>query len=210
MADHPSPVAQEVESLRDFAALADPHQLELIRDETPGRDAAAAVEEAARRGRGRPRGSLNKRNAKFREQLLALYGHPAEVLARAAFSPVEVLAAQLKCTELEAGQLAIRAAAELLPYVEGKQPVQVEISRRSDVVLVMAGAGVSGETVEAIAHEVNDASEGGIDWELAEIGEAIPSLSGEPLQAVSQSIEPQSGEYARIGHFRAPLDPARR
>jgi hypothetical protein len=194
MAEHPSPVVQEVEQLRDLCLLPDAEQLELIRDAVPGRDAAAAVQIEEKRGRGRPPGSLNKRNAKFRDQIIALGGHPALALVRAYSTPVEALAAKLGCTKLEAAQLGVRAAAELLPYVEGKQPVQVEISRRSDVVLVMAGGGVSGETVDAIAEEVNDASDSGIDWELAEIGDVLPSLSGEPLRDVSQSTGPQSAD----------------
>ena len=119
------------------------------------------------------------------------------MLARAAITTVETLAAQLDCTKGEAAQLAIRAAAELLPYVEGKQPVQVELTRRSDVVLVMAGGGVSGETIDAIAEDVNDASASGIDWETAEIGEvlpSLPSLSGEPSRGVSQQGGAQSGD----------------
>jgi hypothetical protein len=56
MADHPSPVAGELNQARDLALLADPEQLELIRDQVPGRDAATAVQVAERRGRGRPFG----------------------------------------------------------------------------------------------------------------------------------------------------------
>jgi hypothetical protein len=57
MADHPSPVAGELSSARDLCILGDPEQLELIRDEQPGRDAGAAsssprsAAEAARRVR---------------------------------------------------------------------------------------------------------------------------------------------------------------
>lgn len=187
MADHPSPVAGELSSARDLCILGDPEQLELIRDEQPGRDAGAAVIAAEKRGRGRPAGALNKRNAKFREQLLALAPHPALALARAYSTPVELLAAQLGCTKLEAAQLGIRAAAELLPYVESKQPVAVAVKHAHDVVLVMPGNGVSAEQLDAIASEIADAAADGIEWAEAEIVDVLPSLTGTPDQAVSPS-----------------------
>ena len=190
MADHPSPVAADLDAERDTCILSDPEQLELIRDQVPGRDPGTAVAVAERRGRGRPRGALNRRNAKFREQLLALAPHPALALARAYSTPVETLAAQLGCSKLEAAQLGIRAAAELLPYIEGKQPTQVELTRRNDVVLIMPGGGISGEQLEAIQLEASEGMADGIDWAGAEIVEALPSLSGEPLQAVS----PEQGD----------------
>lgn len=164
MADHPSPIADELGEARDLALLADPEQLELLRDEVPNRDAGTAVAVAERRGRGRPAGALNKRNAKFRDQILALGPHPALALQRAYATPVDTLAAQLNCTKLEAAQLGIRAAVELLPYIEGKQPVTVDLRQQHDVILLMGGApGVGGEQLEAIASQVADRDEA-IDW----------------------------------------------
>jgi hypothetical protein len=191
MADHPTPLAGELDQARDLALLADPEQLELIRDQVPGRDAATAVQVAERRGRGRPLGSLNKRNAKFRDQLLALAPHPALALARAYSTPVEVLAAQLGCTKLEAAQLGIRAAAEVLPYIEGKQPISVDVRQRADVVMIMAGApGVTGQQLDAIAVEVNAGMVDGIDWDSAELEDLSPSLVGSP----SRDVSPEPGE----------------
>lgn len=183
MADHPGPVADELDEARDLALLADPEQLALIQDEQAGRSAGAAIIEAERRGRGRPAGSRNKRNAKFRDQILALGPHPAIALQRAYSTPVELLAAQLGCTRLEAAQLGIRAAAELLPYIEGKQPVTVDLRQQHDVVLIMGGApGVDGGQLEAIAEQVN-AADGAMDWDTAEF-EELPagdaSEQGEP------------------------------
>jgi hypothetical protein len=194
MVDHPSPVAAELNEARDLCLISDPEQLELIRDATPGRDAGTAVAVERRRGRGRPPGALNKRNAKFRDQLLSLAPHPALALARAYSTPVETLAAQLGCTLLEAAQLGIRAAAELLPYVESKQPVDVNLQRRNDVVLIMPGAGVSPEQLDRIAGEASEGMTEGIDWEASEIIDVLPSLSGTPLQDVSQSEPDQSAD----------------
>jgi hypothetical protein len=187
MADHPSPVAGELQEARDTCVLGDPEQLELIRDLVPNRDAATAVAIAERRGRGRPRGSLNRRNAKFRDQLLALAPHPALALARAYSTPVETLAAELGCSKLEAAQLGIRAAAELLPYVEGKQPTQVELKHHNDVVLIMPGGGITPLQLEAIQNEAGAGMAEGIDWEGAEILDVLPSLSGTLEQDVSPS-----------------------
>jgi hypothetical protein len=194
MADHPSPVAADLDQARDTALLADPEQLELLRDQVPNRDAGTAVAIDRRRGRGRPAGALNKRNAKFREQLLALAPHPALALARAYSTPVEALAAQLGCSLLEAAQLGIRAAAELLPYVESKQPVDVNLTRRNDVVLIMPGAGCSPEQLDAIALEAQEGMTDGIDWEGSEIIDVLPSLSGSPSRAVSPIEGEQSGD----------------
>lgn len=195
MADHPSPVAGELSEARDLCVLGDPEQLELLADVVPGRDPGTAVALHERRGPGRRPGSLNKRNAKFREQILALGGHPAMALVRAYSTPVAMLAAELQCSKLEAAQLGIRAAAELLPYVEGKQPVQVELHKRSDVVLIMPGGGaVDGGTLEAIRDEATQGMAEGIDWETAMIEEVLPSLQGEPSQTVSHSLADQSGE----------------
>jgi hypothetical protein len=180
MADHPSPVAAELSEARDLCALPDAEQLELIRDVVPGRDAGTAVALAERRGRGRPPGALNRRNAKFRDQLLAMsHGmHPALVLARAYTTPVEQLAATLQCSRAEAFGFQLRAATEVLPYMEGKQPVQVELHRRSDVVLIMPGGGLSGDVIDALAIEASEAMEEGIDWSTAEPSDVLPSLSG--------------------------------
>jgi RNA 3'-terminal phosphate cyclase len=186
MADTPGPIEGELAEARDLVLLAEPEQLALLQDEQAGRSAGAAVIEAERRGRGRPTGARNKRNAKFRDQILALGPHPAIALQRAYSTPVDLLAAQLGCSRLEAAQLGIRAAAELLPYVEGKQPVTVDLRQRHDVVMIMAGgAGVGGEQLDAIAEAVNLADDelGGIDWGSATI-EDLPSLSGEPQEDV--------------------------
>lgn len=179
MADHPSPLAGDLDGARDLALLADPEQLELIRDQVPGRSPGLAVAVAERRGRGRPAGSVNKRNAKFRDQILALGPHPAIALQRAYSTPVDVLAAQLECTRLEAATLAIRAATELLPYIEGKQPVTVDLRERHDVVLLMAGApGVGAAELEQLADQVNGADEP-IDWGGVTIegGAIVPDAS---------------------------------
>ncbi len=183
MAEHPGPLDEELAQERDLTALPDPVQLDLIRDAVPGRDAGTAVAVMQRRGRGRPPGARNRRNAKFRDQILSMGPHPALVMQRATAMPVEQLAAVLQCTLLEAYQVQLRAAGELLPYIEGKQPIQIDLRQEHDVVLIMGGApGVVGADLEAIANEVND-EEGAIDWggvEFEDLPDAV--RNGEPLR----------------------------
>lgn len=187
MADHPSPVAAELSEARDLCALPDPLQLDLLRDEVPGRDPGTAVAIAERRGRGRPPGALGKHNQKFREQLLGMCGgqHPALVLARTTTTPVEQLAAVLQCSRAEAFGFQQRAAAELMPYLEKKMPTDVAIHRHNDVVLIMPAGAVSAEQLERIADEAGQGMAEGIDWTEAEIIDVLPSLSGTPEQAGS-------------------------
>lgn len=181
MADHPGPLEGEILAARDMLSLPDGEQLELIRDQLPNRDASTAVEIARRSGRGRPPGARNKQNADFRRFVLSQHSHPGIALARTYDRPVELLAAELQCSLAEAAALQMRAAAELLPYIESKRPVAVELSERHDVVLVMGGApGVGGQVLDAIADQVNRAEEP-IEWETAEFVEieGAPSASDE-------------------------------
>lgn len=185
MAD-PAPSSVDAELRAENFGLGEVEQLELIRDQVPGRDAstAVAIQRQRPRGRGRPAGALNRRNAKFRDYILSQHSHPGLALARTYDRPVELLAAELQCTLAEAAALQVRAAAELLPYIEGKQPISVDLRRRHDVVLIMPGEGVSDATVDAIAREVNEGEQ--IEW--GDLDE-LPSFLGEPLQDVSRDAD---------------------
>lgn len=194
MADHPPSVVHgEILADRDTLGLPDVEQLELIRDQLPGRDPGAAVIAHRRQGRGRPPGAMNKANRKFRDYILSQHSHPGLALARTYDRPTELLAAELGCSLFEAATLQTRAATELLPYLEGKAPISVELKRRNDVVLIMPGANVSDDQLEAIRSAVDDAEE--IDWSSAEAGDvlSLTSFSGGPQQDV-QSEDPAQRE----------------
>lgn len=154
----------------DLLPLPDATQLELLRDGLPDRDPGRAVAEA--RKAGRPKGARNKRTEEFRRQILAMAPHPALALARAYARPVETLAAELGCSKLEAFREQRQCAAELLPYVEGKMPVKVDLDVRAGVTIeiesldraldggLLAGAGV-GDFEDAEIAEFQPVSEDG-------------------------------------------------
>ncbi len=167
MADQPGPLD---EAMREpIGALLDGEQLELIRDQVPGRDPALAVQvaRAMPRGRGRPAGALNKRNAKLRDFILARYEHPAIGMAETYSRPVEALAAELGCTLVEAAKLQADARAELLPYIEGKMPTILDIRKDADMVVVMASGGLA--AAQALTDQVNEGGLEAVDWSSADV-----------------------------------------
>lgn len=108
-------------------------QLDLL-DGSPDLDdrgllgAAAENSLAARRGRGRPKGSPNKRNADVFEYLEAL-GHrsPAVTLSLIQSMEPDDLAKALVCERLDAARLIVQAANALMPYGFAKKPTAVEV-----------------------------------------------------------------------------------
>lgn len=169
--------------------LADPEQVELFREElaefggvgeydahrdignaqlrTNGPMTAVAM---ARRA-GRPKGSPNRRTAKLRDYILAHHAHPAEVLAKTYSRPVDVLAAELECTKAEAYALQLKAAAELLPYVEGKMPVQVDVTSGGLPVMILPGFNVPMQAVDELGQIVQRDGIDAIDWTKVETAE---------------------------------------
>lgn len=106
-----------------------------------GATIAMAVSEYRRRAGagGRKRGSKNKRTDDFSRWLLAHGPHPGLFMMRILARPVDMLAAELRCDPKEAVDRQIRCAAELLPYMEGKKPVEVNVSGKGGMVLVLPG-----------------------------------------------------------------------
>lgn len=103
---------------------------------------------------GRKRGSKNKRTDDFSRWLLSHGPHPGLFLTRVLARPTELLAAELRCDVKEALDRQIRCADILLPYHEGKKPVEVAISGKGGMALVLPGmmpGTVDGGTIEAEA-----------------------------------------------------------
>ena len=94
---------------------------------------AAEHHAAQRRGRGRPKGSANRRNTSLFDYLEAL-GHrdPAVTLSMWQTADTKALAIALGLgvsdkTLLAVAALQVKAAAELLPYKYAKKPQQLEL-----------------------------------------------------------------------------------
>lgn len=127
-----------------FGSADAPEQSSLMLDELdeqaalfagPVKHVASAIADAAGRGRGRPKGSLNK--SIWRDTMLRMgYRHPGENLLAIASADPHALARELsdgsaegRVTPSDAMGMIIRANAELLPYFEGKAATTVNVNR---------------------------------------------------------------------------------
>lgn len=118
-----------------------------------------AVREHRRRAGkgGRKKGSRNKRTEEFRRLVLASGGHPGLFLQRIYDRPTELLAEELGCSKREALDRQIRAADTLMPFIEGKQPVSVNLAVRGDMVLSAAmGTGLFDDLEDLDGDDLGD------------------------------------------------------
>lgn len=120
----------------------------------PGATIGMAVTEYRRRAGagGRKRGSRNRRTDDFSRWLLSHGPHPGLFLTRMMARPTELLAAELGCKTVEAANLQVRCADILLPFHEGKKPVEVNVSGKGGMALVLPGmmpGTVDGGVIEA-------------------------------------------------------------
>jgi hypothetical protein len=136
-------VAAAVEDAGDPDVLAPLEQLDLLGD--------VGLPLAEYRRRGRPGGARNKRTGEVRTWLLRSYTHPLEVLAATASMDTGRLAVELGISKADAHAMRIKAAVELAPYLEGKMPVSVDLTVRSDISLIIPGVNAPLGTVEDIA-----------------------------------------------------------
>ena len=117
-----------------------------------------------RRGPGRPKGSINKRSADFRDYILRRYGDPLTGIADLAFRPIADIAAELGCDKLEAAKLWLACRETLLPYVVAKLPAEVAIKSEVLPQLVIGkievNAGEGGAAVRVTADGVQAMSIG--------------------------------------------------
>jgi hypothetical protein len=106
---------------------------------------------AYRRGPGRPPGSKNRRTERTVAFLLARHRDPREVLLEMAEANLADLAALLGCSLLEAFQEKRLAAIGVLPYVASRQPLAIDLTKRSLVYLTIRdGAAQSAAEGEGI------------------------------------------------------------
>jgi hypothetical protein len=95
-----------------------------------------------------------------RDQLLARYSSPLVAWAEIANRPVELLAAELSCTKLEAMQVQMRALENLAPYLHQRQPLALQADGAAIAPIVLgisvaaaARVGAEGNVLEIVADQ---------------------------------------------------------
>jgi len=134
-----------------------------------GADHAAVTKLARTRKRGRPQGSRNRRTDDFERYILGFGQHPAITLMQIQSTAPEVLMEASKRRKVhsfqkdgtenvviehmtyEAAQsLRIRCADIMLPYIEGKKPLKVDMSFSGVADLIIEGVTHTSKEVEDI------------------------------------------------------------
>jgi len=118
------------------AARQEAQQLALMPEDAELVEAASAAQLDARRGPGRPSGSVNRATRQMREFILKNYTDPAVGLAltglrsnlQATIAAAIAIGQQLGCKPIEALEVMRKCSAELMPYVHSKQPLAVQLS----------------------------------------------------------------------------------
>lgn len=137
--------SHEAEQL-DLLGVPDPEDIVMAREALGHEAGPVAVLQEARR-RGRPKGVRNRRTDDFRKYILGFGQHPAVTLMQIQSTPAEVLVERSaamdppkrRMTIGDAEQLRVRCAESLLPYIEGKQPVRVDMSFSGVADLIIEG-----------------------------------------------------------------------
>lgn len=121
---------------------------------------------------GRKKGAKNRRSADFSRYLMQFGPHPGVTLMRTTARDVGTLAAELGCSRREAMQLQIRAASELLPYMESKKPVDVNVNGMGQIAL----------HIEDTGHAIPDG-------EFTDVEMAIEAAPALPLDDTQETAE---------------------
>lgn len=147
----------------------------------------------ARGQRGRPPGSRNKRNVTVAAYFVGKYGHPLDVFGEIMSRPLDVLIDEMEAAQggdakhkpvraIDAMRLKLEAANAAAPYIEGKQPVSVEVSRRKDMVLVVPGLSVAGEgDAEEVRAAIEEHGLAAIDPDSGELVMRATRVRYDPL-----------------------------
>jgi hypothetical protein len=169
--------AVEEEQL-DLLAPPSPEEMAVAREELgPEAGKLAVLRHAREKRRGRPKGSRNKRTDDFSRYLLSFGQHPAITMMQIQSTPPEALIEASKQEKVhsfskageprivierlsyeQAQSLRIRCAEGLMPFVESKKPVAIDMNIRGvDVVeeapRQLTGHSVDGDYVEVAAAE---------------------------------------------------------
>ena len=119
----------------------------------------AVLKEARAARRGRRPGSKNRRSEDFAKFILSHGTHPAVTMMRIQSTPPEVLVERSKQIDPvkrrmsygDAQALITRCAEGLLPFIESKKPVAVELDAKGDFNLIIPGVNISQADAEAAA-----------------------------------------------------------
>ena len=111
----------------------------------------AVLAEARARRRGRPPGAKNKRTDDFAKWINGFGQHPAITLMQISSTDTEVLVGLSGKSYLECLDRRIRCAEALLPYLESKKPVAVDMTFSGVADLIIQGVTHSdGEIAEML------------------------------------------------------------
>jgi hypothetical protein len=148
----------ELDASERHLSLPDAQEIADIQDEL-GCDVSVAVQEHRKRHRGRKPGAKNKRSGDLARYLMQFGPHPGVAMMRILARPAEMLAAEMGCKKLEALDRQIRVAAELMPYFEGKKPIDVNVNANGHMTLIIGGGGaMDGGMLEAHSTDVPELS----------------------------------------------------
>lgn len=134
-------------------------------DELP--DGEGGDQVPAQRSPGRPKGARNKRTTEMLDYIGGQYGLPAVRLAQLYSADPQVLASRYSLKLKEALELQKSAAIALLPYMHQKQPLAIDLEKKSTVTLVFNDA--------PDPDQINDDD----GFSITIDGEAIAALSDE-------------------------------
>jgi hypothetical protein len=149
VADAASLTAEQLQFLPSPEEMQDAERF-LRQDTRRGPQQSEVLAEARRRA-GRKPGSRNRRTDDFARYILGFGQHPAVTMMQIQSTPPETLverSAAMDPTKRrlsygDAQALRIRCAEALLPYIEGKKPVAVDISVNGDYNLLIPGLNIS-------------------------------------------------------------------
>ena len=126
----------------------DAHEQQLVADAAPFRDRPQPIG-------GSRKGVPNKRSVQLRELYLKMgLPHPILAMGSVLRLGIDGIARELKCDLKDAGELYRKIAADISPYIEGKQPtrVSVEAGERLPVLIL----GDMGAAIGAVASARED------------------------------------------------------
>lgn len=207
MAGLPSAVSLDDGEADLFSAGGSPMDQPAARDGLG--ELGAAIFGAPRKGgAGRPKGSRNRQTTEFRTYFLQQHRHPALALADVYNMPVEELAARLGCDRHDAMRIQVQAATAVLPYVERRQPLAVQMQGASGLTLVIGDlhqAGSKSEEYQTLTLTPSEGVGSAVSVGLP-IGDADQAVSDRHPLILHQPVDPAAG--AAGGVMEGSPDPA--